>query len=106
MNTLQVLHMLAGLVVLAEASNKLERSDPCARGLTPMERFVEALKVLAWALLALSAGGAVISPVLLALGLPANSAGVLLRLQQPTLAETCALLGFAVLIIRTRFKEG
>lgn len=106
MNTLQVLHALAGLVVLAEALNKLERCDPMAPGLSPRERLVDALKAAAWVLLALGAAGAVAAPILLALGLPAGAAGTLLRLEVPTLAETCVLGGFAVLIVRTRAKEG
>lgn len=103
---LQLLHALAGLVVLAEALNKLERTDPLAPGLTPRQRVVDGLKALAWLLLALGAGGAVAAPVLLALGLPPGAGGAFARVEKPTLAETTVLLGFAVLIIRTRIKEG
>eukprot|EP01034_Spumella_vulgaris_P032266 gene32266-39840_t len=55
MTALQVLHFVAGFVVLAEALNKLERTAPCRAGLTPRERTTEWLKALAWSLLALSA---------------------------------------------------
>lgn len=109
---LQVLHWLGGLVVLAEALNKLERTCPCAHGLTLHERLVDGLKALAWALLALGSAGAVATPALLALGFqPSHAIGFgllveLLRLERPTLAETAVLLGFAVLIVRTRVKEG
>lgn len=103
--TLELLHMLAGLVVLAEALNKLERTSPCAPGLTPHQRLVDGLKALAWALLALGAGGAVAAPVLLSLGVHSGSMP-LMRLEHPTVAETSVLLGFAVLIVRTRIKEG
>lgn len=106
MTTLQLLHVLAGLVVLAEALNKLERTDPLASGITPRERLCEALKALAWLFLALGAGGAIAAPLLLALGLPSGLISPLLRLERPTLAETCVLVGFAVLIVRTRVKEG
>lgn len=106
MITLQFLHVLSGLVVLAEALNKLERTDPLAAGLTPHERIVEALKALAWMLLAMGAGGAIAAPVLLSLGLKPDSMDILMRLDRPTLGETCVLLGFAVLIVRTRVKEG
>lgn len=106
MTTLQILHMLAGLIVLAEALNKLERCDPLGPGLTLRQRVVDGLKALAWLLLALGAGGALAAPVLLAMGLHSTSASPLLRLERPTLAEVCVLLGFAVLIVRTRVKEG
>ncbi len=103
--TLELLHMLAGLVVLAEALNKLERTSPCAPGLTPHQRLVDGLKALAWALLALGAAGAVAIPILHALNVPFNAYRSLGHLQ-PTFDETAVLLGFAVLIIRTRIKEG
>lgn len=100
------LHVLAGLVVLAEALNKLQRTDPLQRGLAPLERLCEVLKALAWWLLALGAGGALAAPMLLTLGIRPDAMDALMRLDDPTLAETCVLLGFAVLIVRTRFKEG
>jgi hypothetical protein len=103
---LQLLHVAAGLVVLAEALNKLERCDPLAPGLSRHQRVVDSLKAAAWALLALGAGGAVASPLLLAGGVQAQQAAELLRLERPTLAEVLVLAGFAVLIIRTRVKEG
>ncbi|MGH6625133.1 MAG: hypothetical protein ACRECD_01075 [Burkholderiaceae bacterium] len=90
--TLQIGHWLAGLVVLAEALNKLERSNPCARGLSAQQRLVDGLKALAWALLAVGGAGAVITP--------------LLALDPPTLQDACVMAGFAVLIVRTRIKEG
>ncbi len=40
MTTLQILHFAAGVIVLAEALNKLERTAPCRPGLTPREREV------------------------------------------------------------------
>lgn len=104
--TLQLLHVLASLVVLAEALNKLERTAPLARGLTPHQRVVDGLKAAAWALLALGAAGGVASPVLLWLGVPSLALADLARPERPTLAETAVMAGFAVLIIRTRVKEG
>ena len=94
MNTaLLVLHWLAGFVVLAEALNKLERTAPCRPGgLGWRARTTEWLKALAWALLAVGGAGAVITP--------------LLPLERPTLQDLCVMLGFAVLIVRTRIKEG
>ncbi len=103
---LQLVHVLAGLVVLAEALNKLERCAPLARGLGARARLVEGLKALAWLLLALGAAGALAAPLLRALGLPVEAGGEFARLARPTLAETLVLAGFAVLIVRTRVKEG
>lgn len=89
---LHALHWLSGWVVLAEALNKLERSAPLARGLTVLERLSAWLKVLAWILLSMGGAGAVITP--------------LMHLDPPTLQDVAMITGFAVLIIRTRFKEG
>jgi hypothetical protein len=102
---IQTLHWISGLIVLAEALNKLERTGPLAAGLTACERLVQSVKALGWALLALGGGGAVATPVLLALGVHSVPT-MLLRLERPTLAEIAVLAGFAVLIIRTRLKEG
>lgn len=106
MTGLQILHWLTSLIVLAEALNKLERTAPCARGMTPHQRLVDGLKALAWSLLALGAGGGVIAPALLYLGVRPDAYSELMRLERSTIAETAVMLGFAVLIIRTRVKEG
>ena len=103
--TLQILHWLAGFIVLAEALNKLERTAPFAPGMSRHDRVVDGLKALAWALLALGAGGAVATPFLAALGVHTSTSQMVLH-QAPSFAETAVLLGFAVLIIRTRVKEG
>ncbi|MBL7091580.1 hypothetical protein [Acidovorax sp.] len=89
---LAVVHWVSGLIVLAEALNKLERTAPCRRGLRARDRITEWLKAIAWALLAVGGAGALITP--------------LLPLEQPTLQDACVLLGFATLIVRTRVKEG
>lgn len=89
---LAAVHWISGVIVLAEALNKLERTAPFRPGLTPRERLTDALKALAWALLAIGGAGACITP--------------LLHLEVPTLQDVCILLGFAVLIVRTRVKEG
>lgn len=81
----------AGVVVLTEALNKLERTEPCRKGLCTRERAAEWLKALAWALLALGGAGAVVTP--------------LIPLAQPTAQDACVMVGFAVLIVRTRVKE-
>lgn len=98
--TLQILHWLAAFITLAEAANKLERTNPIAPGMSPHARLVSVLKGLAWLLLALGAGVAVVMPILGALQVR------LATQQPPSLGETAVLLGFAVLIIRTRVKEG
>lgn len=102
---LQALHIVAGLIVLAEALNKLERATPFARGLSAHDRWVDGLKALAWLLLALGGAGAIAAPLLLVLGVQPHQMP-LMRLERPTLAEVCVLAGFAVLIVRTRVKEG
>ncbi|ARV17469.1 hypothetical protein AEP_00509 [Curvibacter sp. AEP1-3] len=102
---IQLAHWLAGIVVLAEALNKLERTAPFASGLSPRKRVVDFLKALAWLLLAIGAGGAVATPLLLAMGIHATPFDHITH-AQPTFAETAVLLGFAVLIVRTRVKEG
>lgn len=89
---LWAIHWLAGLIVVAEALNKLERTSPFAPDLQARQRVVDGLKALAWSLLAIGGGGAVATP--------------LLGLEKPSLQDVCVLLGFAVLIVRTRVKEG
>lgn len=81
-----------GVVVLAEALNKLERTAPCAKGLGKRQRLLAWLKAIAWTLLAFAGGGAVV--------------GSVLGHAPPTVRELCLFGGFAVLIVRTRFKEG
>jgi hypothetical protein len=103
--TLQILHWLAGFIVLAEALNKLERTAPCAPGISRHDRVVDGLKALAWALLALGGGGAVATPILAAMGVHSSTSQMALH-QAPSFEETAVLLGFAVLIVRTRIKEG
>lgn len=106
--TLQLLHFGAGLIVLLEALNKLERTTMFASGMTAHQRLVDGLKLLAWALLAIGAGGALAGPFLKPLGLDEGTAPVLAYITQaiPSLADVCGLGGFAVLIVRTRIKEG
>lgn len=85
--------------------NKLERTAPFAPNLSAHDRLVDGLKALAWALLAIGAGGAVATPVLGELGVYSHTTQAVLH-QAPSLAETAVLMGFAVLIVRTRVKEG
>ena len=96
MTWLQIIHFTAGLLVLAEALNNLDATAPLRPGLKPRERATEWLKAVAWSLLALGGAGAVIAPAL----------PFLLPAQTPTLPDVCVIVGFAVLIVRTRVKEG
>lgn len=105
----QAAHWLAGWIVLLEALNKLHRTDPFQPHLTAAQRIaglivlltpwrwrqpacVTALKLFAWALMAFGAFGAVLAPF--------RSA------PPPTLQEAAIACGFAVLIVRSRLKEG
>lgn len=109
MTWLQAIHAAAGLIVLAEALNKLERTAPCRRGLSARERITEWLKAVAWLLLALGGAGALVSPLMQYLPMapsPDGALALLMPLQSPTLQDVCIALGFAVLIVRTRVKEG
>jgi len=89
---ISTLHFLAGIVVLAEALNKLERTQPFSKGMTIRQRASACLKAVAWSCLAIGGAGALVTP--------------LLPLEKPTLQDVCVIVGFAVLIIRTRVKEG
>lgn len=99
---LQILHWVAGFIVLAEALNKLERTAPFATGMTPHQRLVDGLKALAWALLAIGSAGTLVLPVFGPLAARAPLSEALLR----QIVDSAVLVGFAVLIIRTRVKEG
>ena len=108
MTWLQIIHFTAGLLVLAVFLNKLERTAPLRPGLKPRERATEWLKAMAWSLLALGGAGAVIAPALPFLPVQEPNAWLpyLLPSQTPTLPDVCVIVGFAVLIVRTRVKEG
>ena len=102
----QYLHWASAMIVLAEGLNKLERTAPCRPGIDKHTRIVDGLKALAWCLLAIGAGGAVISPALPFLGIDQLAAGTLIRVERATFAETSVMVGFATLIVRTRVKQG
>lgn len=100
------LHWLAGFVVVAEALNKCYRTSPLAPGMTWHERLVDGLKALAWALLCIGGAGAMATPLLLPDGPLGPFVVPMFRMERPTLQDACVLVGFAVLIVRTRVKEG
>lgn len=106
---LLALHWLCGLIVLAEALNKLERTDifdgkhgTLARLAhlkwlaTPWRwkrpRVLMALKLAAWAALSVGGADALVTP--------------LLHLDPPKLGHMAVIGGFAILIVRSRLKEG
>lgn len=88
---LLLLHWVAGLVVLAEALNKLERLDFQWRGQGCWARAALLLKLLAWVVLAVAGAGAVAGPFIGSI--------------RPQPDHVAALAGFAILIIRTRVKD-
>ena len=94
---MNAMHWIAGLIVLAEALNKLERACPLRAGMPPRLRLVEWLKTMGWTALAMGAGAAVFLPLLVP--------GTYLQWLRP-LTDTAVLIGFAILIIRTRVREG
>lgn len=101
-----VLHWVAGFIVLAEGLNKLERTAPFARGLSARLRLVVLLKAFAWVLLVLGAGGAVVRPLVVVGFASALHAGPVLLTDRVSLVDLFVLGGFAILIVRSRLKEG
>lgn len=89
---MSALLFVLGVVVLAEALNKLERTCPFAHGITPHQRLLAWLKAIAWLLLAWAGAGALVGPFF--------------GQAPPTLRELAMFGGFTTLIVRTRFKEG
>ena len=106
MTAATLINSLAGLIVLAEALNKLERCDPGAPGLRPRERLAELLKAVAWLLLSYGAAAALATPVLLLMGVSTSLMLDVYGLAEPAPVDVAVLAGFAVLIVRTRVKEG
>lgn len=102
---LQIAHVLVALPVMAEALNKLERSDPLAADLVGKKRVEALLEVSAWGSLAMSAGGAIATPIMLALGVSPGSYPFL-RVEPSTVVEVLAMAGIALLIVYTRVKKG
>jgi hypothetical protein len=105
MHYLQILHAIAGFIVLIEAVNKLERTCPTAKGLNFRQRLLEILKVLAWFPVAIGSAGATAGPLFLITGSDPNTFFYLLRVEHPTLAEVAVMCGVAVMVVRTRIKE-
>lgn len=105
-----LLTMFAALVIVAEAFNKLERTDlfdgrpglaSRLRGLAWLLRpwrwtrpkLVLGLKLLAWSCMAIGSAGVLVTPLM------ANLPPISSR-------EAALVVGFAILIVRSRLKEG
>lgn len=89
---LLAIQTFSGLLVLAEALNKLERTDPLEPGLLHLvDRAVVCLKAVGWSMLAIGACGVMVAPLL---GHP-----------EPTIKELLLLVGFALLVLRSRLRE-
>ena len=86
-----MVYTVAGIIVLAEALNKLERTCPFEPGLSIRERTVVWLKTLGWIALAIGGAGAAGSSVLFR--------------APPNPGEVFTMVGFALLIIRSRIGE-
>lgn len=89
---LTAVYVICGLIILAEALNKLERTSPLADGLDLRQRVSMWLKAAAWSCMAVGSAGAIVTP--------------LLPLEHPSIQDVLMVLGCAVLIVRTRVKEG
>ncbi len=104
MNTvICLLYWLSSVVVLAEALNKLERTTPFATGMVARDRLIDGLKALAWSLLALGSAGALVGPLMFSMGVCEEWVQ---KLCQPGMHDAATMVGFALLIVRTRVKEG
>lgn len=104
-NLFPALHWMAGFIVLAEGLNKLERIAARERGLSPLGRFVVFLKALAWFFLCLGAAGALARPWV---AVPADGRfhfASYLVVDRVSLVDLLFVGGFALLIVRSRFKE-
>jgi hypothetical protein len=103
---LPVLHWIAAVPVLAEAMNKLERTNPFESFLSRRARVIVWAKVAAWLLLGMSAACAIARPAfeswLQARGL---AFGPIVILNRPSLMDVMCMAGFALLIVRSRLKE-
>ena len=84
--------LIAAFIVEAEALNKIERADPRTLSVRSRAGWVAILKVAGWVVLAIGAGGALMTPLV-----PGA--------QAPDWWNVCTLAGFAVLIVRTRLRE-
>jgi hypothetical protein len=103
LDPIPLLMVLAAVVIYVEGMNKLHRTDPLERGLGLRARVVVLLKVLAWILLVLGSAGVFVRPfIVIPAGLN-HGFGAFLASDRSSLLFV--LGGFALLIVRSRFKE-
>lgn len=91
MIVLETLHLVAGIVVLAEALNKIERIDVFTIPPGSRNRAIVWLKLMGWLMLALGSAGALVTPMH--------------SLEPPSAQDVCVLFGFATLVLRSRLRE-
>jgi hypothetical protein len=105
---LSVVEWVAALAILVEAFNKLERTDLWVGQTRTLRsllwllkpwrwsrlRVLQAMKLGAWSFMAIGAAGVLVNPLLSRPMHPAQ------------LHEAAIVVGFALLIVRSRMKEG
>lgn len=94
-----IIHIVSGLIVLAEALYQLESSRPTVSGLTWRKRADQALCAVAWILIAGGAGWAVAAPMMDVAGPPICWSGMLFRIGQPETGEVFVLAGAAAIVL-------
>lgn len=107
MSLIHAIHFFAGIILVAEALNKLERTCPFSKKYGGYTRAAEWIKASAWVLLALGGAGAIITPFVAqypSMQEACQQLGVAV-FERPTLQDACVLAGIAALIIRDRVLE-
>lgn len=101
-SVISMIYFLAGLIVMGEAINKLYVVSPFGPNMKMKDRLMDGIKAVAWILLALAAGGALVGPFLgeLTHGGPSASYRT-----SPSITEICGLIGFALIIVRLKIME-
>lgn len=98
-----VLMVIAAVVVFSEGCNKLERTAPLEPGLHLRARVVVLLKVLAWISMVMGSAGVFVRPFIVIPPGQFHTLGTFLVSDRSSLL--LVLGGFALFIVRSRFKE-